>query len=270
MVENLKEFLKDLKALRKDVKNENVKQIAKKDLRSRAEHFGSKWFTELSGPLSQDHGVSEELLAKYSDGCGRLMALSSPNNLKTSYLQVLDALIKPFRNDLILAVQKSNSTSPSLGLLHRILGDLPDPHENEYLKEAVSCAQHGFFRAAIILGWCATIDRIHRRIENIGFSKFNVTSAQMASQQKGRFKRFSSHQNVNSMSELREVFDTVVLWVIEGMGLIDSNQHTRLRSCFDMRCQCAHPGEAPITEFNLMSFFSDVNEIVLKHPKFQV
>jgi hypothetical protein len=77
-------------------------------------------------------------------------------------------------------------------------------------------------------------------------------------------------QNVNSISEIREVFDTVVLWIIEGMALIDSNQHTRLRSCFDMRCQGAHPGDAPITQFNLLSFFSDLDQIVFSNAKFKV
>ena len=75
---------------------------------------------------------------------------------------------------------------------------------------------------------------------------------------------------MNSLSELRGVLDTVVLWVIEGMGMVDANQHTRLKSCFDMRCQCAHPGEAPVTEYNLMSFFSDINEIVFQNTVFRV
>ena len=92
----------------------------------------------------------------------------------------------------------------------------------------------------------------------------------MASQNKGRFKRFNSVQNISSISELREVFDTIVLWILEGMSLIDSNQHTRLRSCFDLRCQCAHPGDAPVTEYNLLAYFSDLNEIVLKNEKFSI
>ncbi|MCX6164161.1 MAG: hypothetical protein NTU73_04760, partial [Ignavibacteriae bacterium] len=71
-------------------------------------------------------------------------------------------------------------------------------------------------------------------------------------------------------SEKREVFDTVILWVIEGLGLIDCNQHTRLKGCFDLRCQCSHPGDAPVTEYNLLSFFSDLNEIVLRNPKFGI
>jgi len=270
MVDNLKQFLDELKTLRKEIKAENVEQIAKSALRRRAEALGSRWFDEFSNPLSEEIGISQEVLEKYSNGFGQLMVLSSPNNRKIRYLQVLKSLIQPFRKELILTAQKSNSTPSSLVLLHNILGDLPDPDENIYFQEAIRCAQRGFFRAAVILGWCATIDRIHRRIEGIGFTKFNVTSAQMASQQKGRFKRFNSPQNVNSLSELREVFDTVVLWVIEGMGMIDSNQHTRLKSCFDMRCQCAHPGEAPVTEYNLMSFFSDINTIVCQNSMFEV
>lgn len=90
----------------------------------------------------------------------------------------------------------------------------------------------------------------------------------MASQQTGRFKKFNKVQNVSSLSELREVFDNVVLWVIEGMQLIDSNQHARLHGCFEMRCHSAHPGEAPITDYNLLSFFSDLEQIVFQNPKF--
>ena len=33
-----------------------------------------------------------------------------------------------------------------------------------------------------------------------------------------------------------------------------------------MRCQAAHPGEAPSTEFNLLSFFSDTDQIILSNP----
>jgi len=270
MIEKLKTFLKDMKSLRKDIRDEQVEKIGKKDLRDRAEKLGSRWYNEISPTLVNQFGISQDILEKYSDGYGRLIALSSPNNRKKSYLNTLDTLIRPFRNELILTAQTGSSSSASLSLLHNILRNLPDAQENEYLQEAVSCAQRGFFRAAVVLGWCASIDRVHRRIEDFGFTKFNTISFQMTNQTKGRFKRFNSPQNVNSLSEMREVFDTVVLWVIEGMGMIDSNQHIRLKSCFDMRCQCAHPGAAPVTEYNLMSFFSDINQIVLRNTMFKV
>lgn len=53
-----------------------------------------------------------------------------------------------------------------------------------------------------------------------------------------------------------------------GMQLTDSNPRTRLHSCFEMRCHSAHPGEAPITEYNLWSFFSDLEQIIFQNPKF--
>jgi hypothetical protein len=37
-----------------------------------------------------------------------------------------------------------------------------------------------------------------------------------------------------------------------------------------MRCQSAHPGDAPITQFNLLSFFSDLDQIIFSNAKFKV
>lgn len=270
MVGDLKAFLEDLKELRKVIKAESVSQIGKRSLRECAEALGSTWFKELSPRLASNSAFSAELIEKYSGGCARLIKLSAPNNLRTSYLDTLDGLIKGFRDELILPSQKELAKGTSGGSFSSFFTRVADAHENSYLEESLSCAKAGFYRAAVVLGWCAAIDRVHRRIEARGFAHFNVTSAQMASQTKGRFRKFSQTQNVNSLSELREVFDTTILWIIEGMGLVDSNQHTRLRSCFDMRCHSAHPGDAPITEYNLLSFFSDIDQIVMSNPKFAI
>lgn len=267
---DLKAFLDELKALRRDIKAEDVTQIGKKALRERAETLGSRWFTELAPELTANTTFSADLIERYSAGCARLIKLSAPNNQKKSYLEALDGLVRGFRDELILPVQQGTVASSNAGSFDAFFSAIADADESEYLQEAVSCAKSGFCRAAVVLGWSAAINRIHRKIEANGFAKFNVTSAQMASQTKGRYKKFNQTQNVNSISELRDVFDTVVLWVIEGMGLIDSNQHTRLRSCFDMRCQGAHPGDAPITEYNLLSFFSDIDQIVLSNPVFSL
>ncbi|MCA9409164.1 MAG: hypothetical protein H6756_03510 [Candidatus Omnitrophica bacterium] len=270
MVDDLKKFLNDIKDLRTRVKAEKANQIAKKDIRSSAESLGEKWFNEFLPQVSQQPTVPAELIDSYSTKFRRLITISAPSNLKSSYVSVLNQIIKDFRKDFILSLQGGAKSFSSLYLLNQILEEISDQEESEYLKESISCAQNGFFRAAIVMGWCATIDRIHRTIEKQGFGKFNVTSAQMASQQKGRFKKFNANQNVNSIGELREVFDTIILWIIEGMGYIDSNQHTRLRSCFTLRCHCAHPGEAPVTDYNLMSYFSDINEIVFKNKNFKI
>jgi hypothetical protein len=270
MLDKLRALRRDLDALRKDVSSVNTDRIARVSIRGKAEILGSRWFSDISELLITQHGLSPDLIEGYSQHFGHLIKISAPNNLKKSYVEVLRSILKSLRDDLIIPLQQQPKGQLQTPLLAELLGVLPSASENAYLKEAVDCAHHNYLRASVVLGWCAAIDRIHRVIERNGFAKFNVASSTMASQATGRFKKFNAVQNVASLSELREVFDTLVLWVLEGMGFIDSNQHTRLRSCFDMRCQCAHPGDAPMTQYNLLSYFSDLKEIVFDNPKFEI
>lgn len=269
MLTGLKSFLDEVKGLRADVKVISKSTVGPKRLRGAAEALGSKWCNEISPELVANDGFPADLVARYNHGFSKLIALSVPGGRKSSYLTTLDLVIKDFRKDFVLPIQQGKvKLSGGSSTFDTFLSKIAPSDEGVYFKEAISCAKHGYLRAATVMAWCTAIDRIHRKIDEIGFATFNVTSAQMASQAAGRFKRFNQTQNVGSLSELREVFDSTVLWIIEGMDLIDSNQHTRLRSCFDMRCHSAHPGEAPTTEYNLLSCFSDIEQIILANPKF--
>jgi hypothetical protein len=269
LLDKLKTFYEEMKKFRSEVKAVESKTIGQRQIMQRAETIGTEWCSNICPQLNATGGFESAILDRYTTQFSRLIKLSAPSNLRTSYLSVLDGVTKDFRKDYILPGQQGKITfSTSLSSFDAFLVTIAASDEGEYFKEALSCARNGYLRAATVMGWCTAVDRIHRKIEEIGFPVFNVTSAQMASQTSGRFKKFNQTQNVYSLSELREVFDSIVLWIIEGMGLIDSNQHTRLKSCFDMRCQAAHPGEAPSTEYNLLSFFSDIDQIVLSNTKF--
>ena len=222
----------------------------------------------LSKRCCAKDGEIVEVVERYSGLFATLLKLSRPSNLRSRYLEVINGALKKFHDELVLPIQTEPRLAKEVSLLEKMLDGLASADEHAYLKEAIACAGQGFLRAAAVLGWCAAIDRIHRAIENIGFAKFSTVSQQMAAATSGRFKKFNSPQKVSSISELREVFDSNILWILEGMQLIDGNQHTRLRSCFELRCQSGHPGDAPVTEYNLLSFFSDINEIVLKNPTF--
>jgi hypothetical protein len=269
MIQKLNDCLNDIKEIRTLIKAETAKTISKGSIRKKSERIASTWLSQIGPQVESTRQISAETVKKYTDLFRRLLRITGPSNLKITYEQILKLLIKDYRKELILPLHEKPAISTSLSLLSEMFKKLA-PYENDYLREAIGCAQHGFLKASVILGWSATIDRIHKKIEEIGFSTFNVTSSQMANQQKGRFKKFNQVQNVQSIGELREVFDNVTLWIIEGIGLIDANQHTRLRSCFEMRCQSAHPGDAPITEFNLLSFYSDIKEIILENPRFEI
>ncbi len=270
MLKELKTLQTDLLQLRRDVKVQEKERITKKELRKSAERLGTLWFQEISPSLVNRSKLAKEVLELYSEGFGHLIKLSAPNNRKKSYLVTLSKLLQDFRDDLILPLQKSPLEVPSLLLLNDVFSGFLSEEESFYLTEAISCAKKLFFRAAVVLGWCAAIDRVQRSIKRTGFKIFNDACAMMAAQTKGRFKRFNARQNVNSLSELREVPDSVILWGLEGMQLIEINEHARLKGCLELRTQCAHPSDAPVTEFNLLAFFSDIGEIVFKNPKFAI
>jgi len=143
--------------------------------------------------------------------------------------------------------------------------------EREYLKEAIGCLRHGFYKAAVVLAWSAAVHRMHKVIEKLGFDEFNKKTSEMKNIKTGRFKKFNKEFHIHSISDLRAtVFDTDLLWVLEYMNYIDANQHQRLSNCFVMRNNCAHPGEAKVTPKNLISFYSDLKKFIFDNEKFKI
>ncbi len=265
---HLEDIFARTKKLRKDIKFETNARIFKNGLREEAALLGSNWHKNYAPSLK--HALTPELFEKYGILYTKLIQLSVPGSRRITYLETLEAIIKFFNSDLIIPSQKGvlNVAAPSS--FDTFFATLSNTEESEYLKEALACAKEGHHRAAVVLGWSAAIDRIHRVIEQKGFSRFNDMSQQMTAATTGRYKKFTKTQYVNNLAEMREVFDSIILWVIEAMGMIDTNQHTRLNGCFDMRCHGAHPGDAPITTYNLMSFFSDLDQIVFTNSTFKL
>lgn len=266
--DRLEALLRRLKALRREVKAETVARVGKKAIRNEANALGREWHRDFAAKLKPV--LTPEAFENYSAQFTQLIKLSAPYNMVSSYLTALDLIIKPFNDELLIPSQQGALGVSSTSSFDAFFAVLSSADESEYLAEAIACAKHGHFRAAVVLGWSAAIDRIQRVVELNGFDKFNNMVQQMGAATTGRYKRFKKFDPVTSIAELQEVFDKPLLWVIEGMGMIDTNEHTRLVSCFDMRCHGAHPGNAPITEYNLMSFFSDLDQIVFLNPRFKL
>jgi hypothetical protein len=188
--------------------------------------------------------------------------------MKTVLLPAITQIINPYK-DLVHQIEVGSfSNAGGLSIAPYIEG-LPTD-EGEYLDEAQRCLSVNALRGCIVLGWCATIARIHTKIADLGFDTFNKATQDMKAKTVGRFKPFNKTFDVDSLSELQRIFDTDLLWVLEFLTLIDGNQHQRLRHCFEFRNNSAHPGLAPITGENLYSFFSDITKIVLKNPNFDL
>lgn len=268
--DKLADLLKEVRAYRRTVGSESTTNISRKELRDQAHGLASTWRFGLRKELGLHPAFSEDLLARYDQLFEKLLKLSLGPNRRNTYLAVLEDVAKRFRKDLVIPAHTVAAESDEPTVWESFLEDLPEGIEGEYFRESIECAKANLLRSAAVMGWCACVDQIQRSLVGVGLNRFNKTSEQLAAKTKGRFKRFNKKFVVGSLSELRaQVFDDDLLVVVEGMGFIDNNQYRRLRACLDMRNQAAHPGEAPITPYNLMSFFSDIVEMVLNNPSFR-
>ena len=238
-------------------------------VKSEGQRLSRLWFEGLDAVLT-GFGIDEATVEKYRPLFAKLLNLSLKSSWRATYVRVLTETLRDYKDDLVAPVMRFAGEPKFSKDLDKILQDATE-EESEYLVEALGCAERGYLRASVVLGWSAAVDRMHRVVEKLGFAEFNKKSAEMKGKKGGRYGKFNKAFNVGSLTELRAtVFDNDLLWVLEYWGLIDANQHERLQLCFTMRNNSSHPGEAPITPENLASFYSDIRQIVFRNKKFQL
>jgi hypothetical protein len=269
LLATLKKYEEDLRELRREVKAIRIKTVNSNKLRNRAEELATRWVEELRSPLEHKFHIDRGTIEQESEAMKRLHVLSRPSNHKTSYLKVLDSALDKFKDKFVLPIQQTSFTVEGVFDLQKFVTGLSNPDESEYLKEAIDCANSNYRKAAIVLGWCAAIDRIQKKIQVLGFAAFNAASTQLKQQASGRHKHFNKEFKITTLGELQTVFDSDLIRVCEGMQLLDSNEADRLTNVdFQYRNHSAHPGNAPIEDPHLVAFFTDINEILLTNPKF--
>lgn len=264
----IKGFRSQLIILKKIIEKHSRKQIFTKSILKQLQDIATLWFDKFESPLRHFYNLDREIIDHYHELIGKLLELSTINPATSTVLGLLRDIEKDINQSLLVPVLKYQKEISKNGDYANILLGKKGV-EQEYLKEAVECAEEGHFRAAIILGWAAAVDRIQQVIMKNGLEKFNNASVRMSAISTGRYKRFKKKFNIQNLSDLRmTVFDNDLLWILEFLGLIGGNEHEKLEICFTMRNTCAHPGEAKFSPENVASFFSDLNTLIFNNPKF--
>jgi hypothetical protein len=266
----LEQFKQKLRKLKIDLSSIRSKTVSRISLRNLADEIATFWVEELRSPLEYKFHLPNQLISVTAEQMKRLHVLSRPNNLKDSYLAIINEVLKDYDDKFVLPIKQTSFCIEKILDLTKVIPTLPNPDESKYLKEAVDCAAAGYYRAAIVMGWCCAIDRIQRKIMAVGFQSFNSASHALKNQNAGKFKHWNKEFKISTLSELQQVFDRDLLVVLQGMGLLDANQAERLETCFQYRCHSAHPGEAPIDEPHVVAFFGDITTIILQNPEFAV
>jgi len=221
LYDELVDFEKRLRKLRLDVVG--YERVQKRGLMKEAEALSILWFTSLKPQIEGLGAAFEPQVADVSVAMDRLHNVSRPNNRATSYDAAIKAALNKFKDRFLKPIQLAKPEEKTNVVLDKVLGrinDPSDPEESSYLKEAIVCAKIGYWRASVVMGWCAAIDRLQQTIGRIGFDKFNEASTRLKNKTTGKFKNWNKGVQANNLSELQAIFDKDLLTVLEEMNLI--------------------------------------------------
>jgi hypothetical protein len=191
ILEKLETFRTDLRALKKSVTALTTKQVGRKAIQEEADRIATFWIEELRSPLEHKFKLDGSVIAEQAAAMKQLHVLSRPNNLKSSYLKTLSQALAKFDDRFILPIKQQAVEIKDVFDLQKLVPNLPDPEESDYLSEAINCANAGFRRAAVVMGWCALVDRMQKKIVLLGLANFNQASTQIKNQTKGKFKNWN-------------------------------------------------------------------------------
>ncbi len=267
IIEKLKSFKADLESLRRDVRGNKASTINKSEICSKADALAMQWTNEFGDHLKQFDKLPEQTITDMNENMSMLFRLSQQSNRKTSYARVLDAAYRRFNARFIVPISQSTTVVKVKFDFHKLFPNLSDSQESEYMKEAIGCANAGYFRAAVVVGWCAAMDRIHDHVRALGVEKINDALRVMREAKHGKFKQVKNAPPITALGEVQEITDRNLIFLILRLGLVDAKQADRLLEHLNHRNQSAHPGNAPVGEDLLNHFFPGIGEIIFNNPK---
>lgn len=263
----LENFREGLRALRREIQKSGSTMISQKKTREKTRALVTQWNEKLRSPLEHKFKLPSEDIGNMAEQMKQLYRLSLGFNRKKSYMKALNSSLRKFNDRFMVPVMQSSIDMSTVFDIRNMFPKLSDPNAFEYMKEAIGCANHGYLRAAVVLGWCAVIYRIQYYFLRKGLDHLNRLSEDLENKKGGKFKLRSRNRNVTTESELQAFVDADLITLIEGDNLIDSNQSATLRWCLDLRNQSAHPGKSSITKDRLKGFFDDIRAIIFENQK---
>jgi|GEM_PF-5127008 len=141
--------------------------------------------------------------------------------------------------------------------------------EQDYIDEALRCFESKCFRASIILCWTAGMDRIIKKIETIGFDKFDIAAKCLA--QSKRFRWFnSSPKTCKDIDEFRkDVREQHICATLYELQLLPQPYVEAMRGFLTLRNNCAHPSGYVPTDGEAIACFTFILGNIFENSNFQ-
>lgn len=144
--------------------------------------------------------------------------------------------------------------------LRKLVGQLPNAAENEFLKETIDCFEAGANRATVIMCWILTVDHLIELVLRKHLVAFNGKLA------KELDKRVRVSK-ITSKDDFSDIPENKFIELLRASGVISNDVRKILDSKLGIRNSSAHPSGISIKASKVIDFVDDLLEnVLLKYP----
>jgi hypothetical protein len=147
------------------------------------------------------------------------------------------AALRTFQQLLEAPVISGSAQSPAIALksLNDALAAAP-PGYRDYLAEAVTCYEHGLYRAAILMAWAAVVEHLYMAASDHSGGIRAFQTANLA-----RFGTSRTYREIKKKDDFLYLGEANWLQLAEDAGLMNRNARLILTERLNLRNRCGHP-----------------------------
>jgi hypothetical protein len=272
MINELEQFLVSLAQVLDDIKGTHSGLISRQGTRAQVAAISKQWLQSFSTALRAKTNVNESIINALDLTFEKILDLSSSPNRKSTYLKLLGPLQKELSTKVMIPLIKSAGSSPPIfhGISAKLIGCIASAEERAYYEEAFRAAAAQCYKAAVVMTWCAVVDRLHSFVKKQGLPAFNKASTKVKNLTTPAYKSFNKEFNLAFETELQEVSEKDLLIVISGMVSMDVNELKAILRLLDTRNSCAHPSPYVADEIGFTHFLNEIYNLVLTSAKLAI
>lgn len=257
-MKQIQEFANKLKITNKELDKKN-KYIRDSKVKGDLQNIYVEWKRDISGKL-KNISTEEQVMNKLEEEFETVYQLSKKDFFEKKKLKLnLRNINRLFLDSVII---KINIAPSSLEVISSILDSyllkIKDNEEKEFAQDAISCLSIKKRKPAIIMGWVLVMYNLYKKIEKVGFGKFNDVYTQRFGKENSSFKR------AKKLDDFEYFPDQEVIFCGEDLGILDRNERRVLiDDCLKLRNMCSHPGKYDPGIKATEVFFEKIIDIVL-------
>jgi hypothetical protein len=145
---------------------------------------------------------------------------------------------------------------PAIKKLRQHAEKLTNKDVHAFVEEAVSCAENGLYRSAVVLSWVGAVAVLQEHVVVNRLADFNAAGAGWIAASNAKNSNPKNHKvwhDAKTADDLSMLKESEFLHLLVVAKLLSKNVKEELDGCLKLRNGCGHPNSLQVTETRVVS-----------------